>query len=185
VLWTPPHVDLDDPFESFQYRPSEAVRRYGGIAISVEEWESWRGRFADLPAPDKFPQTLRRDLLAAWRGEAPIFGRFDSPDRLVQVARERAVAADPSSLEAALAGLEAVAEWLNTETESPVEGKLVSVSSEDVSVETIYFDVPDTFDRPVLREWRPTARVTDAVSPTFGGELVLVPALRPFPLSSE
>ena len=49
-------------------------------------------------------------------------------------------------------------------------------SAEDAVAETIYFDVPDTFDRDVLRKWRATARVGEAITPVFGGELVLVPA---------
>jgi hypothetical protein len=77
--------------------------------------------------------------------------------------------------EVALAGFEQVADWLSTKSDASVQGELVNVSGEGISVETIYFDVPDTFDRPVLREWRPTAHVTGALSPVFGGELVLVP----------
>jgi hypothetical protein len=42
VLLTPPHVDLNDPFEWHQYRPSEPVRRHGAVAIKVEDWEAWR-----------------------------------------------------------------------------------------------------------------------------------------------
>ena len=33
MLWTAPHVDLIDPFESYQYGPSEPVRHYGGVAL--------------------------------------------------------------------------------------------------------------------------------------------------------
>src|SRR6266540_622590 len=102
VLWTAPHVDLNDPFESYQYGPSAPLRRYGGVAIPGDEWERWRGQFPSLPDADAFPRASRRDLYAAWHGEAPIFRDFDDPTQLVQLVRERAVAADPSSLDEAL-----------------------------------------------------------------------------------
>jgi hypothetical protein len=178
VLWTPPHIDLNDPLESTWYRASHPVRQYGGVAIPVGDWEAWRRRFGELPPADEFPPTLRQDLLAAWRGEAQIFGRFDSPDDLIELARRRTVAADPSSAEEALGELEAVASWLQDEPNAAVEGSLLGASGEGAQVETLYFDVPDTFDRDVLREWRATARIGDQVTPVFGGELVLVPAPR-------
>jgi hypothetical protein len=155
VLWTEPHVNVHDAFESHQYRASDPIRRHGGLAIAVEEWVAWRQEFAGLPAANEFPQTVRRDLQGAWLGEAPIFGQFDSPDHLVALARERAVASDPSSLDDALPWLDALATWFTEAPEAVVDGSLGSASTEGVAVETIYFDVPDTFDRPVLREWRP------------------------------
>ena len=176
VLWTPPHIDVNDPFDSYQYRASEPVRRHGGVAIQVDEWRAWRRKFAALPRAEAFPRTARRDLLAAWRGQAPIFGQFESPDDLVELVRKRAVAADPSSLDKALVQLETLASWLAADPDAPVEGALVLASAEDAVAETIYFDVPDTFHRDVLRKWRATARVGEAITPVFGGELVLVPA---------
>lgn len=176
LLWTPPHVDLNDPFESYQYRPSKPLRRYGGIAIPLDEWERWRRQFVNLPPADAFAQAARRDLLAAWRGEAQIFREFDDPTRLVQLVRERAVAADPSSVDQALADVEAIADWLTAAPDTPVKGELVSLLGEEAVVETIYLDVPDTFDRPHLREWSGAARIAGKVSPVFGGQLVLAPA---------
>jgi hypothetical protein len=175
VLWTPPHIDPNDPFESDQYRASEPVRRHGGVAIPVEHWERWRRQFAGLPSGDEFPRTLRRDLLAAWRGAAPIFGQFDPPEQLVQLARERAVAADQAQLDDALAELAVVAEWLDADPDAAIEGALVSTSTEDVAVEALYFDVPDSLDGAALREWRATARVGGGVAPVFGDELTLSP----------
>jgi hypothetical protein len=175
LLWTPPHVDLSDPFEASQYRASDPVRRHGAVAIKVDDWDRWRRQFDRLPAADEFPQTLRRDLLAAWRGEAQIFRQFDSPDDLVDLARQRAVAADPSSLEGALAQIEMVAGWLWADPDVVVDGSLVNAVSEGAAVETIYFDVPDTFDRDVLREWRATSRIGDQITVVLAGELVLVP----------
>jgi hypothetical protein len=175
VLWTPPRVDPSDPFESNQHRPSDPVRRHGGVAIRVEDWEARRRQFDGLPAAGEFPQTVRRDLLAAWRADAEIFGQLDSPDHLVELARTRAVAADPSTLDDALAQLERVAGWLRADLDAVVGGALVSASSGDAAVETIYLDVPDTFDPGVLREWRPTGRVRGQIIAVFGGELVLVP----------
>jgi hypothetical protein len=174
LLWTPPHIDLDDPFEASYYRPSDPVRQHGGVAIAVEDWEAWRRQFPGLPPATDFAPTLRRDLLAAWRGEAQIFGQFDSPDDLVELARQRVVAADPSSVEDALAQLDAVASWLQREPDAPVDGALVD-APDGAGVETLYLDVPDTFDRDVLREWRATASIDGRRTPVFGGSLVLVP----------
>jgi hypothetical protein len=173
VLWTAPHVDLNDPFESFQYGPSQPVRLYGGVAIPVGEWERWRGQFASLPGADYFPRTTRGDLYAAWHGEAPIFRDFDDPTQLVGLVRERAVAADPSSLDEALGDVGVVAKWLSADPDVPVDGELRAAADEQAAVGTIYFDVPDTFDRPRLREWSATARLGGQVTPVFGGELVL------------
>jgi hypothetical protein len=176
VLWTPAHIDLSDPFEGSWYRPSVAVSGHGGVAIAVADWEAWRQQFPALPPAVEFPPTLRRDLLAAWRGEAQIFGQFDSQDDLVELARARAIAADPSSLEDALAQFEAVALWLQLEPDAPVEGALVRGAVRGARIETLYLDVPDTFDRDALREWRATALVNDRVTAVFSGELVLAPA---------
>jgi hypothetical protein len=175
VLWTAPDIDLDDPVEPSQYRPSEPVRRHGAVAIPVEEWQRWRREFADLPSADAFPLAVRRDLLAAWRDEAPIFGEYEERARLVQLVRERAVAAEPSSLDQALADVEAVAAWLSAEPNVPVDGELVPLSDDRAVMETIYFDVPDAVTGPHLREWTPTARLDGTVFAVFGGGLVLVP----------
>jgi hypothetical protein len=175
VLWTPPHIDLGDPFETYQYRPSDPVRQHGGVAIPIEDWEAWRRQVPELPPADDFAPTLRRDLLAAWRGEAQIFGRFDSPDDLVEFARRHVVAADPSSVEDALVQLDAVASWLQREPDAAVEGALVGAPASGAGVETLYLDVPDTFDRDVLREWRATASIDGAATLVVGGGLVLVP----------
>jgi hypothetical protein len=175
LLWTPPHIDLDDPFESHQYRAADVVRKNGAVAIPAAEWDRWRERFTGLPSPEDFPRTTRRDLLAGWQAEADLFGVWDEPDHLLLVAHERAVAAEPSETTGALEGLDALVEWFGSEPGAAVEGELQRLAPDAHVVETLYFDVPDTFDRPVLREWAAFARRGDRITPVFGDELVLVP----------
>jgi hypothetical protein len=175
VLWTQPHIDPSDPFESYQYRASEPVRKYGAIAIPAEEWEAWRHRFAELPSSGMFPRTERRDLFDAWLREAPVFGVWDARDQIAELARERAVAAEPGETANALRSIDAIVHWFREEPDAPVDGELVAVASHGASVETLYVDVPDTFDRPVLHEWPAVARRGGHVAPVFGRELMLVP----------
>ena len=156
-------------------RASNAVREHGGVAIPLDEWIQWRHRFTGLPSPDGFPSTTRLDLLDAWQAEAPGFGSWDQPDQLLSLAREWAVAAEPSETSEALERLEALVQWFRAEPDAVVEGELVPVGDGEVTVETLYLDVPDTFDRPVLHEWTALARHDGRVTPVFGGELVLVP----------
>jgi hypothetical protein len=175
LLWTQPHVDQGDTFKAYEYRASQALKEHGAIAIPVDEWIAWRERLPDLPAPDRFPKTTRRDLLGAWQAEAPLFGRWDCPDQLLALARERAVAGDPLEPSESLEDLETVVRWFGADPGAPVEGELVPVGNREWNVATIYFDVPDTFDRPVLREWAALARRDGRVTPVFGNELVLAP----------
>jgi hypothetical protein len=135
---------------------------------------AWQRRFS-LPAVDAFPRTTRRDLSAAWRAGAQILGQFDSHDRLLELVRERAIAAAPSSLDDALAQLETVNGWFTDDPDAVVERPLGSVP-DGAQVETIYLDVPDTFDRDELREWRATARLDDHPSAVFNNGIVLLPA---------
>ncbi len=60
VLWTAPHVDPEDEFESHQYTPSEFIVRHGAVAIPVATWDRWRVRF-DLPPAETFPAGEPRD----------------------------------------------------------------------------------------------------------------------------
>lgn len=129
-----------------------------------------------MPGADGFPRATRRDLYAAWHSEAPIFRDFDDPTQLVQLVRKRAVTAHPSSLDEALGDFGKVALWLSAEPTVSVDGELRATADEQAVVGTIYFDVPDMFDRPRLREWSATARLRGQPAPVFGGELVLVPA---------
>jgi hypothetical protein len=174
VLWTHPRIDTNDSFESFQYRASDPVRTYGAIAIPVEEWEAWRDRFARIPSSTRFPPTQRRDLFEAWVGGTRLFGAQDTRDQLVELARERAVAAEPGAADT-LRSVEAIVHWFRERPNAPVDGELVAITSDAASVETLYFDVPDGFNRPVLQEWPAVARRGRHEAPVFGGELVLVP----------
>jgi hypothetical protein len=175
LLWTEPRVDAGDAFESHQYRASEAIREYGSVAIPVEEWSQWRERVTDLPSPDKFPSTTRKDLLGAWQAEAPVFGTWDHRDQLLSLVSAQAVATEPSETTEALQSLEALVRWFRAKPDAAVEGELAPIGAGERTVETLYLDVPDTFDRPVLREWAALARHDGRVTPVFGGELVLVP----------
>jgi hypothetical protein len=175
LLWTQPHIDASDAVEAYQYRASNAVREHGAVAISVDDWSQWRDRLTGLPRPEGFPTATRRDLLDAWQAEAPGFGRWDHPDQLLSLVREWAVAAEPSETGEALQCLEALVQWFRAEPDAAVEGELVLVGDGELTVETLYLDVPDTFDRPALLEWTALARHDGRVTPVFGGELVLVP----------
>jgi hypothetical protein len=175
ILWTRPHVDPSDSFASYQYRPSEAVATHGAVAFPIAQWNTWSKELRGLPPATTFAGTTRRDLLSAWESEAPVFGRWDSPDHLLSLARERAVAGEPSESRSVLESLDALVRWFREKPDDVVDGELVRVDADDWTVETLYLDVPDTFDRPILREWTPLARLEGRVTPLFGGKLVLVP----------
>jgi hypothetical protein len=175
ILWTHPHIDPSDSFASYQYRPSEAVATHSAVAFPITHWNGWSEELRGLPVATKFPGTTRRDLLFAWQSEAPLFGRWDSPDQLVSLARERAVAGEPSEPDGALESLDALVRWFREEPEGVIDGELVPLDADEWTVETLFFDVPDTFDRPVLREWAPLARREGRATALFGGEFVLVP----------
>jgi hypothetical protein len=175
VLWTHPHVDPSDSFASYQYRPSEVVAKHGAVAFPIPQWNSWGEELGGLPHATKFAGATRRDLLPAWQSEAPLFGRWDSPDQLLSLARERAVAGEPSETSDVLESLDTLVRWFREKPDDVVDGELVPLGAGERTVETLYFDVPDTFDRPVLREWTPLARREGRVTPLFGGKLVLVP----------
>ena len=175
LLWTEPQIDSGDTFQSHQFRQSDAVREHGAVAIPVDEWIRWQDTFTTLPSPDRFPNTTRRDLLGAWQAEAPLFGRWDYPDQLLTLARERVVAGQPLETSEILQNLETLVQWFGADRDAAVDGELVPIREGEWTVETIYFDVPDTFDRPVLREWAALARRNRRVTPVFGDELVLVP----------
>jgi hypothetical protein len=174
VLWTRPHIDENDPFEAYQYRAAEPVRRNGGVAISADEWDSWDERLRDWPLADRFPATTRADLFAAWYLEAP--ARRDLPEQLLTLAHEWTVASDPSPTADALEALASLFTWFTSEPDATVEGELVDARTDGATVETLYLDVPDTFNRPTLREWPAFSRRGQAVAPFFGGSLALAPA---------
>jgi hypothetical protein len=90
----------------------------------------------------------REDLRRAW-------GR---PERF------ELLAAESDSTEVAEGRLRAVADWLAT-SEEVVEAELVR----SAAAETLYVDVPDTFDRPQLEEWQAYAVVDGRLAPAFGG----------------
>lgn len=175
VLWTHPRIDESDSFASYQYRPSEAVATHGAVAFPISRWNSWGDELEGLPPATRFPGTTRLDLFFAWQSQAPLFGTWDSPDQLLSLARERSVAGDPSEPSDTLESLSALARWFREEPDDVVEGELIPLDGSEWAVETLYFDVPDTFDRPVLREWAPLARREERVTPLFNGALVLVP----------
>jgi hypothetical protein len=175
VLWTHPHVDPGDSFAAFQYRPSETIAAHGAVAFLVTQWNSWSEDLDGVPPASQFPGTTRRDLLSAWHSEAPLFGEWDSPEELVSLARERTVAGEPSEPSDALESLDVLVQWFYEAPHDIVDGELAPLGSGEWIVQTLYVDVPDTFDRPVLREWSPLARHNGRVTPLFGGKLVLVP----------
>jgi hypothetical protein len=55
---------------------------------------------------------------------------------------------------------------------APVEGELVRAAA----VDTLYVDVPDTFDRPQLREWQAYAVADGHLAPAFGGGWAIDPS---------
>jgi hypothetical protein len=184
VLWTRPHVDESNPLDAYQYRAAEPVRTYGAVAIRAKEWDSWGDRLPDWPSAESFPPTTRHDLFAAWYLEAPLSGTWDAPERLVTLTRERVLSTNPSELGDALDGLAALVAWFTDDADAAVNGELVSVTAEGATLETLYVDIPDTFDRPVLREWPAYSRRGDLVTPVFGGGLVLFPEPAALPASA-
>jgi hypothetical protein len=142
-----------------RYRPPAYLRWQGAVAIPVEQWERWRESIARLPAAADFQPAHRDDLRRAW-------GR---PERF------ELLAAEIDSTEDAAVRLDSVSKWLGV-ADAPVEGELVRAAAIGARIETLYIDVPDTFDRPKLEEWRPYALVDGRLAPAFGGGWMLDPA---------
>jgi hypothetical protein len=154
----------------------EVLRGRGPVAVPVAQWESLRARFDELPPATALPAAVRSELQAAWQLEAPILGRHDSRSDLLALARARLLAADGAETDVAFRRLEAVSAWLSLDGDVPVAGELVAAAAEGARIETLYFDVPDTFDRPELREWRPYAVRGGRLSPAFRDGWMLAPA---------
>ena len=163
VLWTPPDIAPHE-YRVSRNRPPGYLRRHGAVAIPVEQWERWRESIAPLPAAAGFQRARRDDLRRAW-------GR---PERF------ELLAAETDSTEDAAARLRAVADWL-ADGDAPAEGELVRGAAVGARVEIVYIDVPDTFDRPELEEWRAYALVDGRLAPAFG-DWTLDPA--PIPRSA-
>lgn len=173
VLWTRPHIDENDPFEAYQYRAAEPVRANGAVAIPAEVWDDLQERFPHWPSADRFPIATRADLFAAWYLEAPLPDARTLPAQLLALVRELVVASDPSPAVDALECLASLVTWFTAAPDEPIAGDLVEASADGAVVETLHLDVPDTFDRPTLREWPAFAMCAGTVAPVFGGSLVL------------
>jgi hypothetical protein len=175
VLWTPPRPkDVEDAWEREQYTPSTALSKHGAVAIAVTNWAEWRERFPALPSADEFPRTERGDLAAAWTLAAPFGSHSLSGGELVALVRERVVAAEPSTTENALRGVEALVAWLASDEDVLVEGGLGRADERD-SIETLYLDMPDGH-KTQLVEWRPYAVREARLTLAFGDEWNLRPA---------
>ena len=175
LLWTLPRIDRTDPFESSEYGTSYALEQRGAVAIPFSVWDGWRQQFPDIPEADAFPRTRRSDLYHAWTdGTGLTYPTVPTAEFLVAV-REHAVASDPSDLAQLVAAVEQLASWFAADPELPVDGHLAE-ASDRVTVETLYFDLPDTFDRPRLHEWQAAGLSDGNLSPVLGG-LILDPAV--------
>jgi|GEM_PF-5881716 len=159
LLWTPAEIDPRDDDGAWEYRPPGYLEEQGAVAIAIDQWERWRASLRDLPAAAAFEPTRRGDLRRAWQQPE----RFDL------------LAAESETTEEAAANLRAVADWLAV-VDVPVEGELVRAAAIGAPVETLFVDVPDTFDRPQLREWRPYAVVDGRLAPAFDGGWTIDPA---------
>ena len=159
LLWTPAEIDLDDQDADWEYRPPTYLRDQGAVAIPIDRWDRWRSSFRDLPAAPAFQPTRRGDLGRAWQQPE----RFDL------------LAAESETMEEAAVHLRAVADWLAV-GDLPVEGELVHAAALGARLETLYVDVPDAFDRPQLREWRPYAVAEGGLAPAFDGGWTIDPA---------
>jgi hypothetical protein len=164
LLWTPAEVDPEDEYAVSEYRPPDYLRRHCAVAIPVDAWEHWRGSIAELPRPASFRPARRRHLRRAWA----------RPERFDLLAAEREATND------AAAHLRAVAEWLEL-GDAPVDAELVPAEAVGARLETLYIDVPDTFDRPQLREWRPYAVADGRLAPAFSGGWTIEPLPIPLP----
>jgi hypothetical protein len=168
-------LDPADAWAVTQYRPSHAVREHGAIAIPTAHWEEWRHRFRNLPAPDALPASRRSDLKAAWGLERKLLTRWDGNADPVRLLRDRLVAAEGESTHEATIHLRTLLDWFAADEELAPAADLVRADEHGARVETVYFDVPDTFDRPQLHEWRAFGLKHGRLSPAFGERWVLVP----------
>jgi hypothetical protein len=176
VLLTPPLVDPTDAWAMSAYQPSHAIREHGGVALALSAWAGWQRRFRNLPAPAALPATKRTDLRAAWELEHNLFRNFwDEGADPVLLLRDRLIAAESESTEEAQVHLLALIDWFAADEELPLGSELVHVDERGAKLETVYFDVPDTFGRRRLREWRAFARTDGYLSPAFGNAWLLVP----------
>ena len=140
-------------------RPPAYLRAHGAVAIPIERWEQWRHRIRGLPAAADFRPARRGDLRRAW-------GR---PERF------ELLAAESETTEEAARHLRAVTEWLAV-GEASVAAELVRAAATGTRIETLYLDVPDTFDRPQLQEWQAYAAVDGRLAPAFGSGWTIEPA---------
>jgi hypothetical protein len=175
LLWTLPRIDWTDPFESSEYGTSYALEQRGAVAIPFSVWDEWRQQFPDIPDADAFPRTRRSDLYHAWTDGTGLIYRVAPAAEFLTAVREHAVASDPSDLAALVAAVEQLTSWFAADPEAPVDGRLAE-PSDRVVVETLYFDLPDTFDRPRLHEWQAVCRSGGNLSPVLGG-LVIDPVV--------
>jgi hypothetical protein len=158
VLWTRAEVDFEDEDASREYRPPDYLPGHGAVAIPVDEWEAWRASIRQLPSAAEFRPARRRELRRAW----------ERPERF------ELLAAETEATDDAAAHLRAVADWLAA-ADATVEGELVPAAAIGARLETLYIDVPDTFDRPELREWRAYATVDGRLAPAFSGGWTIAP----------
>jgi hypothetical protein len=163
-----------DPWEVSEYRPSHAIGKHGAVAVPLAEWTRWGERFDNLPHPDVLPPSQRSHLAAAW-GLERIFAPRDKGAPPARVVRDRLIAAALRSTEEASAHLLALVDWFGADAELPVGSDLARAKEIGAQIETLYFDLPDTFDRPMPLEWQAFALTADGLTPAFAATWVLVP----------
>jgi hypothetical protein len=120
------------------------------------------------------PPSRRSHLEAAW-GLERIFAPRDEGAPPARVVRDRLIAAALRSTEEASAHLLALVDWFGADAELPVGSDLARAKEIGAQIETLYFDLPDTFDRPMPLEWQAFALTADGLTPAFAATWVLVP----------
>jgi hypothetical protein len=170
ILWTVPHTDPDDDFESHQYQCLPALVRLGTLLISTETWSRWCRKVRKLPVPDELPATRRTDLAAAWMREAPWSIRPLAPLDAYARLERFLLASDHGERDEALQRIESLVAWINEDPEASVPGRIVPAERVIGERETWFFDTQP------LDEWTAIVHTDSGLTLSFGDSWALLPS---------
>jgi len=161
-------MEFEGDWEASQFTSLYALRKKGPIVFPVENWNGWRLRFADLPAPDRIPPMTRRDLELAWLLEFPPARGLSSSRALPSLLRAKTIAAHPGEIDAAILHVEQICEWFEADPTREVTGCLRPVAGDPLllAMEGLGSE-PGGF-----RQWAPLVITHDGPAPLLGNLVV-------------
>lgn len=157
LLWTADY--LDDTLDQLSLDDAAlAIYEHASVAIPEQVWDSWRQQAPGLPAAQRFHTATRRELLSAWRLEAPP-GLREQPlmEMLARLAHHM-LASDSMDKGQALDRLHEKLDWFVEAPDQPLTGDLQPLQQAQARLETFYLDGAPGEDWPALAyhqgEWR-------------------------------